>query len=517
MKYQKKKNHHVVRNLFLVLVIIGLAAAALYIYFNLPESTEEPAVSYRQETVKYGDVVTGITESGTVAYGTTDQEFSVPEIAETSSETSSGTTDTAGTSDMSAIAEQMAQGGMAAMTGMGGDQSVTGESASSGTETDLEVEEVCVAVGQVVSEGTTLIRLTDESIAEYREALNDAVKSAELAVKQEEINVESKQAEADYTYAMYLAEGEVAEETYNATLTSLDNAVTELEEELEEAAEELESLQSEYDAGSDVEEDLEEAQLNYDTIEADLQIAKNNRTTQSIEAKQTYETAITNYNYADQLYEIDTNGLEDDLDDAKEALEEAQEAQTDFDEQIGDGVIYSEYAGTVMSVSYSAGDTLTNDSVLATFSDESDITITVSVTQEDISDISIGDAVSISLEAYDNETFPGEVTSISTAAAVGSSTVNYEVTSAFTGDTDQVYSGMTGEVTFVTREEPDTLYISNRAVRTDGTRSYVKVLRDDGSIEDVTVTTGYSNGSIVAVLSGLEEGDTVLIESQVNE
>ena len=29
------------------------------------------------------------------------------------------------------------------------------------------------------------------------------------------------------------------------------------------------------------------------------------------------------------------------------------------------------------------------------------------------------------------------------------------------------------------------------------------------------MTTGYSNGKIVAVESGLEEGETVLIESQV--
>ncbi len=512
MKSQKKKKHHVFRNLVILLVIVAIAAAAVVIYLDRQDNQEEAEVTYKEETVRYGSVITGITESGTVSYGTTDQEFSVPEITETSSDTSTSGTSTVGA--MSALADQMAGGGMSSM---GGAQSLTQESSSSGTDTDLEVAEVLVAVGEVVSEGTPLVRLTDESIEAYREALEEAVSSAELVVKQEEINVESKQAEADYTYAMYLAEGEIAEETYNATLTSLDNAVTELEEELEEAAEEVEELQSEYDAGSDVEEDLETAQLNYDTIEANLQIAKNNRTTQSIEAKQTYETAITNYNYADQLYEIDTNGLEDDLNDAKEVLEEAQEAQAEFDEEIGDGVIYAEYAGTIMTISCAEGDTLTNDSVLVTFSDEDDITITVSVTQEDIGDISIGDAVSIELTAYEKEPFAGEVTGISTSASAGSSTVNYEVTAAFTENVEKVYSGMTGEVTFVTREEPDTFYVSNRAVRTDGTRSYVKVLRDDGSIDEVTITTGYSNGTYVAVTSGLEEGETVLIESQVNE
>ena len=51
----------------------------------------------------------------------------------------------------------------------------------------------------------------------------------------------------------------------------------------------------------------------------------------------------------------------------------------------------------------------------------------------------------------------------------------------------------------------------------DGTRSFVKVLEEDGTIVETDIETGFSNGNTVAVVSGLEEGDTVLIESQVTE
>ena len=67
------------------------------------------------------------------------------------------------------------------------------------------------------------------------------------------------------------------------------------------------------------------------------------------------------------------------------------------------------------------------------------------------------------------------------------------------------------------RAQEDTLYISNQAVHMDGTRSFVKVLEEDGSIVETDIETGFSNGNTVAVVSGLEEGDTVLIESQVTE
>ena len=146
------------------------------------------------------------------------------------------------------------------------------------------------------------------------------------------------------------------------------------------------------------------------------------------------------------------------------------------------------------------------------YSDAADVTIAVSVSQDDISKVSVGMTAEIALTAYPDELFTGTVSGIATSATTGSSTVSYEVTVKFDGDTGKIYSGMTGEVTFAEKTVEDTLYISNRAVQLDGTASCVKVLDDDGTVE---ITTGYSNGSVVAVEDGLEEGETVLLESQV--
>ena len=76
---------------------------------------------------------------------------------------------------------------------------------------------------------------------------------------------------------------------------------------------------------------------------------------------------------------------------------------------------------------------------------------------------------------------------------------------------------MTGDVTFAVRSETDTLYIPNRAVYQNGTDSMVKVLVEDGSIRETEIETGFSNGTVVAVESGLEQGQTVIIESKVSE
>lgn len=529
------------------LLVILAAAAGVMTWYNQrgDVQTVENEKNYKEEKVKYGSVATGITESGSVSFGTLEQVFEIAEVTVTSSSSDSSSGDSSSLGSQSGSADQnmaggqsmagsqsvaggqsMAMGVQSSMGGatMGGFDMVSAEStssdsssSSSGSSSDaLTVEEVYVAVGQVVSQGDAILKINEESIANYRTALESAVAKAELAVTQEEINVESKRAEADYTYNMYLAEGETAQETYEATITSLENDVTDLEEELAEALEEVEEYQDYVDSGYDYDEELEEAELNYSTVEANLQIAKNNLTTQSIEAKQTYENAMTNYKYAEQLYEIDTNGLEDDLNDAKEVLEEAEEALAEFEEQIGDGKVYAEYSGTIMTVSFAQEDELTDEMSLLTYADSDDVTIAVSVSQEDISQISVGDSARISLTAYDGETFDGEVTGIDTSSVTGSSTVNYSVTVRFTGDTGKVYSGMTGEVTFVTKAAEDVLYISNKAVHQEGTRIWANVLQEDGSIQEVEIETGFSNGSVVEAVSGLEEGQTVLLESQVN-
>ena len=523
--------------LAVAVVVAGTAAGWKLSRIQSVSATTDAA--YKTETVRKGTVSSGISESGTVTYGTTEQTFSVAEITEvslSSSDSSSDNSDSgssenqSGTSAGSATVNAAGGGSMdmAVMQGnAGGDamaqagsSQTSGQNSSSGSttsdsDTALVVEEVYAATGQVVAEGDPILKITDDSIADYQAQLEAAVETAQLNVKQEEINAESKKAEADYTYQMYLAEGETAEETYQATITSLENTVSDLEEDLADAQDDVDTYQYYVDCGYDYDDELEEAQDNYSTIEANLQIAKNNLTTQSIEAKQTYESALTNYKYADQLYEIDTNGLEDDLDDAKETLEEAQEALAECNEQIGEGIVYATTSGTVTEVAYAAGDEISNDAAIVTYTDPENVTITVSVSQDDISSVSVGEEVSISLTAYPEEIFSGTVSGIATSATAGSSTVNYDVTVLFSGDISKVYSGMTGEATFAGKTISDTLYISNQAVLLDGARSYVKVLEEDGSVREADVTTGYSNGKIVAVESGLEEGETVLIESQV--
>ena len=261
---------------------------------------------------------------------------------------------------------------------------------------------------------------------------------------------------------------------------------------------------------------LSEYKSNLKNLKSQLKAAKKARKTGKVSAKKTYDAAMLQYSNAKTLYNVAMDGIDDDVKDAQETLKDAQKALKTFEKYAGTGVIKAECSGTVTSVGYEDGETLSTDTDIATYMNSDAVTTSVSVAQDDISEIEVGDTVNISLSAYEGKTFHGKVTSISTTSS-GTSTVSYPVVVTMTGDVSSIYAGMSADVTFVTKEVKDVLYISNKAVETEGTKSYVTKKNSDTSTTKTQVKTGFSDGHNVQIESGLSEGDTVLIESRVSE
>ena len=173
----------------------------------------------------------------------------------------------------------------------------------------------------------------------------------------------------------------------------------------------------------DLSASLTEEQENYDKLYTKLVAAKNNYTTKSIEAEKTLKEAELSAKNASSQYSVDVSGADNDITDAKDTLSDAEEALEEFEAAIGDdGTIYAEYTGTITDLSYEAGDTISSGATVATFSNTDAVTITVSVSEEDITNIAVGDVVEIELSAYEDQTFAGEVESIDTSSSSGSST-----------------------------------------------------------------------------------------------
>lgn len=489
-------------------ILGGLLTAAVLAggigYAGYAGATQKETTVYKETTVKKGDLTVGVTESGSVEVGTISQDLS--DLSDILSGSSTGSTSAAGGT--------LSAGGTGAAAGSGASSSASSGQSSSQSGT-LEVEEVLVSVGQSVQEGDALLKITEDSIAEYRQTLEDDLTDAQLSLKEAQLNEKSQKVSAQGTYNSNVASGSTAQSEYDTTIATLQAAVDEAQAAVDSSAAKIADYQTRQAAGEDVSASLAEEQANYNTLVSRLASVKNEQTTKTVEAKQKYQEAALKADNASSLYEIDMSSVESSLSDAQDTYDDAKEALDTFNDLIGDGTIRSEYAGTIASVGYSEGDSLSASTDVVTFADRSQVTMTVAVSQEDISGIATGSQAQIALTAYDDKTYEGEVESVDTSASSGTSTVSYNVTVKFTGDTSDVYQDMTGNVTFVSAQAKDVCYVSRKAVTTENGTSVVKVKREDGSIEEVTVETGINDGINIEIDSGLSEGDTALIESQV--
>jgi hypothetical protein len=109
---------------------------------------------------------------------------------------------------------------------------------------DLVIDEVCVTSGEEITQGTQILKLTEDSVAEVREELEQTLRSADLAYRAGAIEYEQNKISAEYNYKSTLLAGEQAEEIYNETLSGLEESVTQAEEKLEDAQEQIEEYQS---------------------------------------------------------------------------------------------------------------------------------------------------------------------------------------------------------------------------------------------------------------------------------
>ncbi|MGL4336089.1 MAG: HlyD family efflux transporter periplasmic adaptor subunit, partial [Turicibacter sp.] len=57
----------------------------------------------------------------------------------------------------------------------------------------------------------------------------------------------------------------------------------------------------------------------------------------------------------------------------------------------------------------------------------------------------------------------------------------------------------------------DVLMLSNKAITLKDGKQVVNVKNEDGTVTETEITTGFSDGKNSEIISGLSEGDTVVV------
>jgi HlyD family secretion protein len=427
-----------------------------------------------------------------------------------------------------------------------------------------------VETGDTVTAGQELVRLDssewEDQIKTYEDRLVTAqraqttaerlVGTKELAVRSAELDVQT----AEYNLEQ-LTDVKKAKDEVDKATTDLDIAKSMLNSGLN-STEWLEAI-------NNAKEALALAQAKYNAVLAGTSVSLTTSATIQIEkyklAVEQQQRALEDANIALENARVDAESAVDDVTDAQDNLDEAEALSP---------IITAPFDGFITRVNVEGGDEVLKGTVAVQIADPDKFEADIVVSEMDISQVKLGGSAYVEVDSFDGLTLPAEVTFISPTATISSGVVNYTVqvevqsleaiaeerqqareqmastisseqadamvqrmqsgempapggrfgqgTASSGGSTGQLpmmaasdnvqlKEGMTVTVNIVVSSVTDALLIPYAAVTTTGRQSTVQVVKDDGTTEQRTVTTGITDYTNIEITEGLSEGEKVIV------
>lgn len=433
----------------------------------------------------------------------------------------------------------------------------------------LRVEEICVAAGQRVKAGDALIKFSDESVEDVQLFLENAVLEAKASYLQAQHDYELSAMELKTAYDNAKISQEYAADIYADTDQAVNNAITALDKEISLREEmvsffksEVENAQEKYDETQkvyqeakkklsavgtknvpnyltlneayqkaqnkyfDAQNALEQAKENQavnqrriDELETKLADAKARIVIDKLDVEAVYNESTLLGDNAQTAFDAAIADLQKLLNKEEVLLKEKEEALLDFNAFVGeDGVLYADKETIITEVTCRAGDKCMEETTLLSYAEE--MNIVVNVSQQDVVGLQQNDGVKIRFALHPDKEYEGVIRAIGTTAIEqGDSEVCYPVMVGVVGDSSSLYSGMEAEVSFVTLQKENALYVSHDAIVEENGRCYVYVQSVSGDYGMREVETGIRCEAGVEILSGLNEGDLIYVlknEMEIN-
>jgi RND family efflux transporter MFP subunit len=172
--------------------------------------------------------------------------------------------------------------------------------------------------------------------------------------------------------------------------------------------------------------------------------------------------------------------------------------------------------GVVASVSTQQGETVTSGSAAAqaptfvTIIDLNRLQVDAYVDETDIGKVQVGQEATFSVDAFPDREFVGKVTAIYPKALIQQNVVTYDVVIAIDNREGLLRPDMTTSTTITVAKREKALAVPNQAVRReDGER--VAFVQEGERFVRRAIKTGWKDKSFTEILSGVKEGDRVVV------
>lgn len=178
--------------------------------------------------------------------------------------------------------------------------------------------------------------------------------------------------------------------------------------------------------------------------------------------------------------------------------------------QIQKTILRAPFSGVITRQDAKAGEIASPNTPLVSLITRGKLEIESYVPEADIGKVSIDNPVSITIDAFPGETFSGVITYVDPAETIVDGVTNFKIAVRFDASDSRIKSGLTANLTILTKEKKDVLVIPLYAVTENASGSFVlKHEKDLNATTSITVGLRGQNG-MAEIVSGLQENDLIV-------
>jgi HlyD family secretion protein len=236
------------------------------------------------------------------------------------------------------------------------------------------------------------------------------------------------------------------------------------------------------------------------------------------DANKDYLAALTRRDSSKAQIGVDVAKLKQ----AHAQVQQAEASLKQLEEQLGYTTILAPMDGVILSRDVEIGDAVSSILVLGstatllmTEGDVNEVYVDGKVDEADIAHVYMGQLARIKVESFRDRTFNGKVTKISPMGVEKDNVTTFEVRVSINNPGGELKALMTANAEILLDEHKGVLTVPENAVIYDNQKNASVEVPDrkqkDG-MRKVSVTVGLSNGSVTEIVSGLSEGDQVVLE-----
>jgi len=207
---------------------------------------------------------------------------------------------------------------------------------------------------------------------------------------------------------------------------------------------------------------------------------------------------------------------------ARAQVMQSKASLSQYEEQLGYTTIVAPMDGVILSRDVEMGDAVSSILVLGstatlvmTEGDTTQVYVQGKVDEADIAHVYMGQPARIKVESFRDRVFNGKVTKIAPLGVEKDNVTTFEVRVSIDNPGGELKANMTANAEILLDEHKGVLTVPENAVSYDNQKNAFVNVPDKNQKEGtrkLSVKVGLSNGSVTEIVSGLKEGDQVVLQ-----